>query len=353
MKCFFIICLFSTLLVWGSNAQTTNDSIPLNIDSIERELDLLLEEYASLLKKSSLQLTTGMHNSALSINNKALNAQQTNNPFVMSAAMNYRHKSGITVGIEPRFVLQRGQTGFLQSAFTAGYLNGSQSTYQAGFSYTHYLKNNHYSSVATPYSNEWYAFGQMEKWKINPLLTMGYSTGRYNETMITDSSFLLNRPFPRPDTLISFRIYDTLNVKLRDFSITAGLTKRFLFNTKSSKPLIAFTPSLLFFFAQNNYDVEYTSVSAFSPRVQLYLQQRPILREELLRQLRRQFPGLNETRNFLNTTRFSLQSIGVNLDAVVYFKHFFINPQLYFDYYFIEKSNQLSLFYNLETGFIF
>jgi hypothetical protein len=352
MKRIRLICLFY-LAICQSYAQTSIDTIPINIDSIEREIDLMIEEYGVLFKRSSLQLTTGLHNSSLSINNKALNAQQINNPFVLSTALNYRHKTGITLGLEPRYVLQRGQTGFLQSAFTAGYLVGSQSTYQAGFSYTYYLKNNRFSSIATPYSSEWYAFGQMEKWKINPLLSIGYSIGKYNENMVTDSSFLLNRPFPRPDTLISFRIYDTLRVRLRDFSLTTGLTKRFLFNAKSSKPLIAFTPSLLLFFAQSNYDVEYTSVSVFSPRVQLILQQRPLFREELLKQLRKQFPGLNETRNFLNTTRFTLQSIGMNLDAVIYLKKFFINPQVYLDYYLIDNRNQLNAFYNLEAGIIF
>ena len=348
-----LILVISFLLFVRSFAQTAFDSIPINIDSIERELDLFLAQYGSLLNKSSMQFTAGFHNSSLSINNKALNAQQTNNPLVFSSGLNYRHKTGITVGIEPRFIIQGEQTGFLQSAFSMGYWYNKNSLIQAGFSYTHYLKNPGFSSYATPYSGEWYGFAQTDKWKINPLLTIGYSTGNYFETQITDSSFLFNRPFPRPDTTISFKIYDTLRVGLRDFSLTTGLTRRFLFNESNPKHFITFTPSLLFFFAQNNYDVKYTSVSAFSPRLQLFLQQRPLQREQLLGQLRQQFPGLNETRSFLNTSRFTLQSIGINLDAVVYFKKFFVNPQLYLDYYIVDNRNQLNAFYSLEAGIVF
>lgn len=350
------IFILSTVLIFlfsKSFAQTSYDSIPINIDSIERELDLFLAQYGSLVNKSSLQFIAGFHNSSLSINNKALNAQQTNNPLVFSSGVNYRHKTGITVGVEPRFIMQGKQTGFLQSAFSAGYWHNKNSFFQGGISYTHYLTNPGFSSFATPYTDEWYGFVQTDKWKINPLLTIGYSSGNYFETLITDSSFLLNRPFPRPDTTIRFKIYDTLRVGLRDFSLTTGLIRRFLFNQNNPKYFITFTPSLLFFFAQNNYDVEYTSVSAFSPRVQLYLQQRPLLREQLLGQLRQQFPGLNETRSFLNTTRFTLQSIGINLDAVFYHKKFFVNPQLYLDYYILGNRNQLNAFYSLETGIIF
>jgi hypothetical protein len=352
MRKFFLLTVLIFLFA-KSFAQTAFDSIPINIDSIERELDLFLSQYGSVFNKSSLQFTTGFHNSSLSINNKALNAQQTNNPLVFSSGLNYRHKTGITIGVEPRFITQGKQTGFLQSAFSAGYWYNKNTLLQAGVTYTRYLKNPGFSSFATPYSGEWYGFAQTDKWKINPLLTIGYSSGNYFETLITDSSFLLNRPFPRPDTFINFKIYDTLRVGLRDFSLTTGLTRRFIFNQSNPKHLITFTPSLLFFFAQNNYDVEYTSASAFSPRLQLFLQQRPLLREQLLGQLRQQFPGLNETRSFLNTTRFTLQSIGFNLDAVFYHKKFFLNPQLYLDYYILDNRNQLNAFYSLEAGILF
>jgi len=353
MRTFLFTAVLTITLFFKSFALTAFDSIPINIDSIERELDLFLAQYGQGISKSQLQLTAGFHNSALSINNKALNAQQTNNPFVFSTGFNYRHKTGFTIGVEPRFIIKGDQAGFLQSAFSAGYWYNKNSFLQAGITYTRYLQNPGFSSYATPYSGEWYAFAQTEKWKINPLLTIGYSTGNYFETLITDSSFVLNRPFPRSDTLIRFKIYDTLRVGLSDFSVTTGLTRRFLFNQARPQHLISFTPSLLFFFAQNNYDVSYTSVSEFSPRVQLFLQQRPLLREQLLRQLSQQFPGLNETRSFLNTTRFTLQSIGLNLDAAFYHKNFLINPQVYLDYYLLGNTNQLNAFFSLEAGFFF
>jgi hypothetical protein len=73
----------------------------------------------------------------------------------------------------------------------------------------------------------------------------------------------------------------------------------------------------------------------------------------LLRELRSNYPGLNQTRNFLESTPFSLQSIGLNLDAVFYFKKFYINPQLYFDYYLKGDTDNFSALYTLQAGFMF
>jgi hypothetical protein len=345
----FFLFLFPAIVA----AQVNVDSVLINKDSIERELDLFLEQYGKSTNKSSLQLTTGILNSALSVNNKALNAQQTNSPFLFSTGLNYRHKTGVTLSAEQRFLLNGYQSSLLQSAFSAGYWHQSEGIYQTGVNYTQYLINPAQSSIATPYSGEWFAFGQLDKWKLVPFLSLGYAYGNYRETNKTDSSILLNRPFPRPDTTIRFSINDTFRVKLKDFSMTLGLSYPYIHKMKKQGHAFSVTPSLLFFFAQNNYDVEYTSVSVLSPITRVYLQQRPLLREELIRQFRQQFSSFNQTRSFLNTTRFTLQSIGFNLDAVFYRKKFFLHPQMYLDYYLLGNTNKLSAFYSMEIGLIF
>jgi hypothetical protein len=334
-------------------AQKDTDSVFVNTDSIEKELDAFLALNGYLSKRNTCQLSAGIHNSSLSVNNKALNVQQTNNPLVLSSSFQYQHKSGWNISAEPRMLAAGNESGFLQSAFSTGYRYDRNAFLQAGIVYTNYLKNPNLSKYATPYTHEWYGYSQTSKWKINPFLSVGYAIGRYQESTIKDSSFLLDRPFPRPDTLIQFRIYDTLRVGLRDFSVSTGCSYRFLKQGKQADRFLIFTTSMMLFFVQNRYDVEYASASVLSPRTRLYLQQRPILREELIRQLRQQFSGFNQTRSFLNTSIFQLQSMGLNLDAEIYRKHFFINPQIYLDYYLLSNQNQLNIFFSLQTGWIF
>ena len=101
---------------------------------------------------------------------------------------------------------------------------------------------------------------------------------------------------------------------------------------------------------QNNYDVNYKSVSAFSPRTQIVIQNRPQLAEILRRQLNKQFPGLNQTRGFLNTSNFMLQSVGVNLDITGYVGKFYFNPRVYLDYYLLSSKNKFNAYFSLQTG---
>jgi hypothetical protein len=57
--------------------------------------------------------------------------------------------------------------------------------------------------------------------------------------------------------------------------------------------------------------------------------------------------------DFSSNTTFNLQSLGLNFDATWYIGKYYINPQVYFDYYLLSGSNKFNTLYNLQTGFIF
>ncbi|WP_407522326.1 hypothetical protein PDL71_14490 [Lacibacter sp. MH-610] len=351
MKKTFILPAVMLFFSFNLLAQT-QDSIPVNKDSIEKAVDEFLALLDSAKQpKSYWQLSLGASNTQFSVNNVALNAQQVSKGVTLIPTVMYYDKSGLSFTYNNFISINNNNSGIVQHSITPAYDFSKDKRFDFGFSYTRFIGNKNFAQISSPYQNDFYGYLQYNKWQVEPSLAFGYSTGKFTETSKTDTSFILQRPF-RPDTTIQYTIFDTLRVKLRDFSAILSARKEFVFEMKNANNYITFTPSLLLFFARNEYEVEYSSASALSPRTQFFLQSRPLLREQFLRELKRSFSGLNETRNFLNTTSFQLQSLGLNLEATLYLKKFYINPQVYFDYYFPEADQKLTTIFTLQAGFI-
>lgn len=348
MKKTFILPAVLLLFALRAVAQT-QDSIPINKDSIEKAVD----EFLALLdsakqSKSYWQLSLGASNTQFSLNNVALNAQQLTKGITLIPAVMYYNKSGLSITYNNFISVNSSNSGIVQHSITPAYDFSKDKQFDFGFSYTRFIGNKNFAQISSPYQNDVYGYLQYNRWKVEPSIAFGYSTGKFTERSRTDTFFV--RPLTR-DT-VKYSILDTLKVKLRDFSTILSARTEFVFETKNENRYITFTPSLLLFFARNSYDVEYTSASAFSPRTSYILRNRPDLRSLIEREIKRSFPGINQTRNFLNTTDFQLQSMGLNLDATFYFGKFYINPQVYFDYYFPEADQKLTTIFTLQAGFI-
>jgi hypothetical protein len=351
MKKRFALLLAVLLCVFVTRAQQT-DSIPLNKDSIEKAVDDFLAMLDSAKQPTSYwQLSLGVSNTQFSVTNKALNAQQVTSNFSLLPTVSYYDKSGLSITYTGFLALAGNNTGFVQHAITPAYDFSKDKNFDFGVSYTRFIGNDKFAESTSPYKNDFYSYLQYNRWKIQPSIALGYSTGKFASFSRTDTFLILQRPV-RPDTTINYSIFDTLNVKLRDFTTVLSAQRQWIFDGKYAANYITFTPSVLLFLAKNSYDVEYTSVSAFSPRTRQFLQNNPVLRDRIIQELRSKYPGLNQTRTFLESTPFSLQSIGINFDAVFYINKFYINPQCYFDYYLKGSTDKLSVLYSLQVGFI-
>lgn len=351
MKKLFALLMAALFCASVTRAQQT-DSIPLKKDSIEKAVDEFLALLDSANKpRSYWQLSLGASNTQFSINNVALNAQQVTKGVTLIPTIAYFDKSGLSLTYNNFISLNNINSGLVQHAITPAFDFNFNKAFDFGFSYTRFIGNKNFGSISSPYQNDIYSYLQYNKWGVQPSLSLGYSTGKFSEFSRTDTFAVVQRPF-RPDTTIKYSINDTLRVKLRDFSVTLAAQKQFVFESSKEENYITFTPSFLLFFARNTYDVEYTSTSVFSPSTRLFLQNRPQLRDALVRQIRSSFPGLNQTRNFLNTTSFQLQSLGLSLDAAFYFGKFYLNPQVYLDYYLPESDQKFTAFFTLHAGFI-
>lgn len=330
-------------------AQNLLDSMILNSDSIEKELDAFLEYYSQKNNQSYFHISTSINNTQLSINNLALNAQQLNPGIAVTPSVEYVHKSGISASYNISILLDGNLSGIIQHAINTGYTYSKKKKIDFGAYYTNFISNPSLSQYGSPYKHDLYAYATWNHSYILPSIAIGYAAGNYNEYKQSSEKLIISRPF-RGDTTINFTVYDSLSVRLKDFTSTVSFKKRFIFEGKKENRYLVFTPSFLLLFIKNNYEVEYKSASAFSPRTQIVLMNQPRFAEIFKRELGRQFPGLNETRGYLNSGEFMLQSLGLNLDLSAYFGKFYINPRMYFDYYLLSGENKFNVLFSLQTG---
>lgn len=351
MKKTFIL-LFAFISVAVAVQAQQKDSIIINKDSIEKAVDEFLALLDSAKQpRSYWQLSVGASNTQFSVNNVALNAQQVSKGVTLIPTVMYFDKSGLSFTYNNFISLNNKNSGIVQHTITPAFDFSRDKKFDFGFSYTRFIGNKNFAQASSPYQNDFYGYLQFNKWQVQPSVALGYSTGKFTETSRTDTFFVRQTPLG-PDT-VRYAVLDTLKVKLRDFSTIVSARHQFTFDTRKAANYITFTPSILLFFARNNYDVEYTSSSQFSPRTQLFFDNRPLLYREVLNIIKESFPDINQTRNFLNTTNFHLQSIGLNLDAAFYFNKFYLNPQVYFDYYLPEADKKFTALFTLQAGFLF
>jgi hypothetical protein len=346
----YALLLSIVFFVNNNYAQSYIDSSSINIDSIENELDIFLAQYANKNNRSYFHMSTSLNNTQLSLNNLALNAQQINPGITLTPSLEYVHNSGLSISYNNFVLLDGKYSGIIQHSVNTGYSYLKNKKIDFGFYYTHFVKNPSLTQYASPYKHDFYAYGTWNDLYIQPSLALGYATGNYSEYNQIPEKLVISRPF-RGDTTINFTVYDSLSVKLKDFTSTLSLKRKFLFQGRKATRYIAFTPTVLFLMIKNNYEVKYTSASTFSPRTQIVLQNQPRFAEIIKRELGRQFPGLNETRGYLTNGDLNLQSIGLNLDLTAYFGKFYINPRIYFDYYLLSSEKKINAFFSLQTGF--
>lgn len=307
-----IIALFSNSTAEAQQTDTTH----LNKDSIERAVDEFLKMIDSAeAPKSYVQVSIGIGNNQFSLKNVALNSQQSSFNLSLSPTVSYIHKSGFGITYNNYISLSKGGSEIIQHSITPSFDYQTSKDVQFGFSFTKYFGRKTNSNYTTPYENDFFSYFTYTKSKYQPGLSIGYSTGSFNETFFFP---LINR-------------YDTATIGVKDFSFIPSVQRDITLKGLGKNDYFNFNPSALFIFASSKYEVE------ASDRLIL-------TRPRLAQRIR---------NDFSSNTKFNLQSLGLNLDATWYISKFFINPQVYFDYYLLSSTNKLNVLYTVQTGFLF
>lgn len=309
------------------------DTIPINTDSIEKEIDNFLAYYDSLKAPRSYWLVSiGGGNTQFSVKNLALNAQQSTANLSITPTVGYYAKSGFGITYNNYLLTEDGKTQLLQHALTLSYDQLQLEKVSFGFSYTRFFGKKEFVNQVSPYDNDFLAYIQFGKKKFTPGAMLGFSSGRYRETLEYLDSAQVRIPLTNQFATRYFFVSDTSDIRIRDFSIIPYLRYQWELNGFGKKDYFVLQPSLLLLGSTNNVTID--SKGSY-----------------------KQTDRLTRSRSYAETysqkTNFQFQSLGLQLDASWYIGKFFLNPQVYIDYYLLSSQYKWSSLFSVQTGFMF
>ncbi|WP_462251089.1 hypothetical protein, partial [Ferruginibacter sp.] len=287
-------------------------------------LDSMMEndEFLKMMKeqsKNSVDISIGLGNGAFSSNNNAANATGVANQIIFTPSVIYHTKAGFSFGI----------TGFLTSDSTNKlelYQTGISAAYDyfgkkvlAGFSYTRYLSDKNKYNSKSLYQNDIYGYIKRAKGILLPGLALGYTNGNYKEVVFRSGLFtypVLNS-IPRRDTTVLISGYDSTNNKTSYFSVSANVAHDFSFYKIFSKDdALDFTPSLIVNFGSDK--ITSTHTNKIFDRLKI--------------------KRLQNKKQTESANKFQLQSVAASFDFTYGIGKFFLQPNVYLDYYLPETT---------------
>jgi hypothetical protein len=285
------------------------------------------DEFLKMLnekEKNSLDISFGIGNAAFSSYNQAANATGVNNQVILNPSVMYRLKNGLSFGATGYLTNDgTGKMELYQTGLLAGYDYYGDNV-NAGITYTHFLSDKNKYNSKSLYQHDFYGYLKKAKGAIQPGLSIGYSKGNSKEASF--AQFLLRRPLnPRGDTLI--KGIDSVDNKASYFSASAIAEHNFNFTSVfDASDQFAFTPALLINFGSDKLTQVHTN-KIFNR------------------------PALSSRKKVQATNTFELQSLGLSLDASYGIGKFFVQTNLYLDYYIPETtSKRLTSIYSLAIG---
>lgn len=316
-----------------SAQETKTDSTSINADSLEREIDAFLDLYDSLkAPRSYLLLSLGVGNTQFSVRNMALNAQQSATNLSITPTIAYYHKTGLGITYNNFLLIETGKTQLLQHAVTLSYdyLKGENASF--GLSYTRFFGKKEFVNASSPYDNDVLAYVQFGKNKLQGGAMLGFSGGRYRETLQYLDSQQIRMPLTNQLVTQYYYVSDTSDVLIRDISFIPYVRYNLMLDGIGKNDYFNLQPTLMI----------------LGSRGKVAIDSKGTVRQRRL---------LDRSRNYSETysqkSVFSFQSVGLQLDASWYIGKFFLNPQVYFDYYLLSGDNKWSALYSVQTGFMF
>lgn len=321
---FFFISLFFFFKSYGQ------------IDSTDKKiLDSLLQndEFMKMINDddksaSYFKINVAVGNQLYSSQNKAVKNLQNASLLVISPSIGYYHKSGMGISLAGDLLTENNKTDFYQYSVTPSYTYSDWKFANVGFYYSHYFIKNDYSTSTSPIQDEFYTSVFLKKTWLKPGVAVGYSSGKYHEVIKIDTVIRQTR----------IKYIDTVATSLSSFSIVGSLQHSFEFSNLFSKnDGIVLTPQFSLITGINNFQSNHksslTNYNTFTKK------------------------KLKKIRHFISQSdndKYQLQSIGFDMDVEYLINKFYIEPDVYFDYY-LPKTNdkRFSRFFNLIIGFNF
>lgn len=322
----FLILLFLSMFSSYAYGQT---------DSLTKEETRLLDsmfnndEFIKLMMKkpgSYVDVNIGIGNRTFSVKNNALNAGQAQtDKLYFTPAVAYYHKSGAAFSATAYSTTDSGKLYLYQFAISPSYTY-SNKKFKASVSYTRFIESSTGNFNISPFKNDFYVSGLYKKTWIQPGLAFGFSFGKQKEYFDTSFWFV--------DRIV--HLGDTITTKVSGLSLTLSATHEWNFyGLINKKDAIQLRPTILLNAGAQKWDISHSN-SFFNRRVivQNYLK-----------------------RRFGDGTaaeKFNLQSLAFSADLIYYYGKFYLQPQLYLDYYLpTTTEKRLTSLFTITAGFSF
>jgi hypothetical protein len=326
-----LFCCFFTfvIIVSKSYAQVQPEKSLSEKDSIELEKQLKNLLGADEKPVSYFYASVGFGNRLYSSKNNSLNANQgAASTAVYSPSISYFNKTGLGVSAGANLLNDSKMFGVNQYSISPSFDLMGNKNLSFGISYTHYFVKDKYSSFTSSVQNDWYTyFGYKKSW-LKPSISLGYSSGEYGEAK-------------NKDTLIGGvkrHFYDTLNYMSNSFYTMFSVKHDFLWNAVFDKADgLSFSPSLMVNAGSGSYTITHLTNASSMGGADIFRAQ-----SKKRRQPRTQ------------TSKFNVQSIGLNLNLNYSIGNFNIEPQYYLDYYVGSNvTDKTTSIFMLTVGYAF
>lgn len=326
-----LLLILSLLMVSISFGQNKNLS-----KAEKKSLDSMLQkdDFLNLMKEkkhSYFDINLGVSNAVFSLKNNSLNADQSEtNQLSFTPSVGYFHKTGLAISAYCFLTTDKGKLKAYQYAINPSYTFENKSI-NATASYTRFFTGDNTGFQENPFQNDIYVNASYLKTWIEPGLAVGYSFGKITEHF--DSSFWFYPPIPPPRIV---HITDTITTKLSAFSLTASASHQWDFeHLLSKKDAITIRPTLYLNAGSQHWNISHSSS----------LNRRRAVVQNLLKG-RYGSGSVSES--------FSLQSVAFLADVTYYIGKFYLQPQLYLDYYLPSTTgNRFTTLYSFVVGFDF
>ena len=308
------------------NGYSQKDTLSKN-DKAALDSMIKNDEFLKMLDKdkvSRVDVSIGIGNGSFSGDNPAVNATGVTNQVVITPALFYHHKSGLSIGISPFFTKDSSKMVLYQTGLTASYDYYGKEV-NTGVSYTRYLSDANKYNNKSLYQNDIFAYLKKAKGLIQPGISIGYASGNYKEVNLV--TFIPPPPAPQVPRLVR----DSTNNKTSYFSFSASAEHDFSwYNVFDKDDEFDLVPSLIVNTGSDKNTATHTN------------------------RLYDRLHKLSNRKKVTENNKFQLQSIAASLDITYTIGKFYLQPNIYVDYYLPSTTaKRLSSIFSVVAGITF
>ncbi len=328
----FLVLLF--FLIAASYAYGQTD--PLTKEE-RRLLDSMFnnDEFIKLMMvkdKNYFDLNIGIGNGVFSLKNNVLNAGQAQTDKIYyRPTVGYFHKSGVALALNGFLATDNGKLKMYQYAISPSY-SYSNKNFAAGISYTRFIEGSAASFDVSPFTDDFYARFVYSKTWVEPGIALGYSFGKQVEYY--DSSFWFIPQLPAQPRVVHIR--DTITTKINVLSLSLSASHKWdFYELLHKKDAIYLQPVLILNAGSQKWNTTHSN-RLFNnfPRLANYI--------------KRRYGDGSASDNF------KLQSFAFLAEVTYFFGKFYLQPQLYLDYYLpTTTEKRLTSLFSVTAGISF